>query len=274
MRSIMRRVIEFLRQHLLIILGLLALLAITAVLWSFPAWPLAALGVLRRHPLLSGALGGSLALLVLLSSLPKLKAEHPGLTLQERFTLENESRTTLAQIVVRMGGIYALERVGRGSKNDHWPIMEVLMAYVRENVPWPPKKDAQPMKGGKSPQNESPSTPNQSPPQLAVDIQAVLTVLGSRNYTYGYGAKQPLKLEKTDLRGANLKGAQPQGANLWKAQLQGANLSEVPLQQANPGKSSCKGGASGVPSYKERTSGKRSCRGQTSGEFNCKGQQA
>src|SRR3982751_6161439 len=32
---------------------------------------------------------------------------------------------------VRLGAIYALERIPRDSERDHWPIMEVLCAYVR-----------------------------------------------------------------------------------------------------------------------------------------------
>ncbi len=37
---------------------------------------------------------------------------------------------------VRLGGIYALERIARDSPRDHWTIMEVLTAYVRENARW------------------------------------------------------------------------------------------------------------------------------------------
>src|SRR5829696_5072486 len=38
---------------------------------------------------------------------------------------------------VRLGGIYALERIARDSPRDHWTIMEVLTAYIRRNAPWP-----------------------------------------------------------------------------------------------------------------------------------------
>ena len=34
----------------------------------------------------------------------------------------------------------ALERLSRDSQEDHWTIMEVLTAYVRDNAPWPPKR--------------------------------------------------------------------------------------------------------------------------------------
>src|SRR4051794_11504205 len=39
---------------------------------------------------------------------------------------------------VRLGGIYALERIARDSPRDHWTIMEVLTASVRQNAPWAP----------------------------------------------------------------------------------------------------------------------------------------
>src|SRR5205085_43814 len=38
-------------------------------------------------------------------------------------------------LAVRLGGIYALERIARDSPRDHWQIMEVLTAYVRQNAP-------------------------------------------------------------------------------------------------------------------------------------------
>jgi hypothetical protein len=39
-------------------------------------------------------------------------------------------------IEVRLGAIYALERIAFDSPRDHWTIMEVLTAYVRQNAPW------------------------------------------------------------------------------------------------------------------------------------------
>ncbi len=34
---------------------------------------------------------------------------------------------------IRLGGIYALERIANESQRDYWPIMEILTAYVRKN---------------------------------------------------------------------------------------------------------------------------------------------
>src|SRR6266702_335401 len=38
---------------------------------------------------------------------------------------------------VRLGGIYALERIASSSEVDRGPILEVLTAYVRGHSPWP-----------------------------------------------------------------------------------------------------------------------------------------
>ncbi len=46
----------------------------------------------------------------------------------------------MINLEVRLGGIYALERIARDSPKDHWTIMEVLTAYVRENSPPNPKR--------------------------------------------------------------------------------------------------------------------------------------
>ena len=47
---------------------------------------------------------------------------------------------------VRIGGIYALERVARDSAKDHPTVMEVLTAFIREHSrePWPPSDAGQP----------------------------------------------------------------------------------------------------------------------------------
>ena len=136
------------------------------------------------------------------------------------------------KLAMRLGGIYALERIARDSKKDHWSIMEVLTAYVRETAPWPPK-EAQPSKGNQFPREEPPTTQEQPPAKPATDIQAILTVLGRRTHTYGNGETLRLHLVRTDLRGASLWEAKLQGARFWGAQLQGADLTGVQLQGAD-----------------------------------------
>lgn len=36
----------------------------------------------------------------------------------------------------KLGGIFSLERIAKDSPNDHWTIMEILTAYVREKAPY------------------------------------------------------------------------------------------------------------------------------------------
>jgi Right handed beta helix region len=69
------------------------------------------------------------------------------------------------KLALRLGGIYALERIARESKRDYGPMMEILTAYVREHAPWPPSIS--------KPEGE----PDQEP-KTAADIEAILTVLG------------------------------------------------------------------------------------------------
>jgi hypothetical protein len=57
----------------------------------------------------------------------------------ERFTRAIEQLGD-DKIEIRLGGIYALERIAHESPEEHGPILEVLSAYVRENSPWPPRE--------------------------------------------------------------------------------------------------------------------------------------
>ncbi len=149
---------------------------------------------------------------------------------------------------VRLGGIYALERIARDSEKDHGPIMEVLTAYVRANAPWPPEdfteaREKQPWakerpggqtkkEGGSAPGKGEAEEPAEKIPKLDADIQAVLTVIGRRSPTFGKGESQPLDLSETDLREAYLWGAHLDGAFLWGAHLEGATLIEAHLEVA------------------------------------------
>ena len=45
----------------------------------------------------------------------------------------NGKTTTVPNLEVRLGAIYALERITRESERDYLPIMEVLCAYIRTN---------------------------------------------------------------------------------------------------------------------------------------------
>jgi hypothetical protein len=123
------------------------------------------------------------------------------------------------RLEIRLGGIYALERIARDSEKDHWPIMEVLTAYVREHAAW--KESSQPQQEQPSASEALPAgnaTQQQEPlshPTPDADIQAILTVIGRRTRWYGKGEDKRLDLHGTDLRRALLNDAHLEGVHLW-----------------------------------------------------------
>jgi uncharacterized protein YjbI with pentapeptide repeats len=147
---------------------------------------------------------------------------------------------------VRLGAVYALERIAYDSKRDHHPIMEALTSYVRAQAPYSRAEDielsaeTQAMMAKPEMQallQELSPEYKREQPKLSPEIQAILTILGRRN-----PANEPfgkwLNLSRSDLRGANLCGLSLQGAsctyaNLQRAQLLGAHLEEAVFAFAN-----------------------------------------
>ena len=117
---------------------------------------------------------------------------------------------------VRIGGIYALERIARDSARDHPTIMEVLAAFVREHSreQWP-----KPAEGGGGPPLRGPRP----------DVQAAVTVIGRRTVRHD---SQPVDLMGADLNGAHLVEANLNNANLRWVNLTGAFLSDANLSGA------------------------------------------
>ena len=125
---------------------------------------------------------------------------------------------------VRIGGIYALERVARDSARHHPAVMEVLTAFIREHShePWPP-----PDSGGREPERST-----------RPDVQAALTVVGRRDAQRDI---QPMNLTGTDLARADLHGANFTRADLGGADLTGADLHGADLTSANLGRADLTG---------------------------------
>ena len=115
------------------------------------------------------------------------------------------------KLEVRLGGIYALERIANESERDHWPIMEVLCTYVRVNAPRTERETTElPEKKRETVEHKQTATEEQHPP---ADIQAILTVLGRRERKYER-ADQHLDLSNSDLHGQNSTGRASEGVPL------------------------------------------------------------
>jgi uncharacterized protein YjbI with pentapeptide repeats len=102
------------------------------------------------------------------------------------------------KVVVRLGGIYALEGVMNNSDQYHQAVLEALCAFVREGAKLPTVPP-------------TPGSPIQGPP---TDIQAALTVIGRRSNGRGI----------VDLTKANISGAVLDHADLVDADLESTNL--------------------------------------------------
>jgi uncharacterized protein YjbI with pentapeptide repeats len=147
------------------------------------------------------------------------------------------------RLEIRLGGIYALERIARDSPTrDHGTVMEVLTAYVRENSPWPARNDRAPKDDSLRDSVTSEAAEQDSERELEVentphhfptDIQAILDVLRRRDEDrVPEPLRSPLDLQDVDLRGANLDEAHLEKALLRRANLDGASLVDANLQDA------------------------------------------
>lgn len=134
----------------------------------------------------------------------------------DRYTKAVESLGDDAEDV-RLGGIYALQRIMEDSPRDHPTIVNVLATYIRTHAIKPPKAS-----------KDVPS-----------DVQAALTVLADRDLTRD-DRSVVLRLRKTYLAGVEVKSSRfsklPMnlaGADLFGADLSGADLSDVDLSRAD-----------------------------------------
>lgn len=126
----------------------------------------------------------------------------------ERFTRAIDQLGS-GKMEIRLGAIYALERIANESDKDYWPIIEILTAYIRKNSPI-----------------NNPLVDIQN--KISLDIQAILTVISRRKYSAENGEPSFLHLYGTYLVGANLGGS-----NLDHAKFGNADLRDTFLRLAH-----------------------------------------
>src|SRR6266511_1547651 len=168
--------------------------------------------------------------------LARKQAQRSDERLREQITLAQEGQITerftraidqLGQpgpdrLDVRLGGIYALERIAHDSPTHRLAVFEIFTAFIRSHAPLPP-----PLPG----EHNANAHTNQVPllQSRAPDIQAALTIIGRRPT---HKNDPPLDLRQTDLREANLGGANLTRARLSGADLTGADLTAADLTEA------------------------------------------
>jgi len=222
----------YVRQHSMaavVLGGLSAVVAVSLALWLLPVWQTARLAGQNVSPekvfaaensartTLAQILAGLFVLAGGILAWWRVEVARQG-QVTERF-IRAIDQLGSDKLEIRLGGIYALERIARDSSRDHGPIMEILTAFVRENARW--EEPQQPEKG------QVVDGGQKAQPRLPADIQAILTVLGRRKLTYGHGDQRRIDLSTTNLDGADLRRA-----HLEKARLDGARLEEARLRDA------------------------------------------
>jgi uncharacterized protein YjbI with pentapeptide repeats len=148
----------------------------------------------------------------LLFTAQSLRATQSQIGLSEQGQLADRFGKAIEQlgsdkVDIRLGGIYALERLALDSTRDHPTVMEVLTAYVRHSAP---RLTCSQLESGDLSQLQL---------DVHATVQAAISVIRRRNIAFD---TRILDLANTCLRGADLSGA-----NLFVADLSGADLTDV-----------------------------------------------
>ena len=260
---------------------LLAIILIFSFLWFFPKWQVSKNGPgLTAKDLISAendtrrtwsqALGYFGGIILLFFAWKRIEVSQEG-QITDRFTRSIEHLGS-DDTEVRMGGIYALERIAKDSEKDHLVIVEILTAYIRERAAKniaesgaPNTKDTtdneqicknckeEKFKTSFQPANHTSIQPSISEGEAQTDsyrrcmdeaqtdesasppedIQAALSVIGRRKVFYENNSAFSLNLSRTDLAGANLQNGNFTDVNLEESNLQNSILINSKLDGAN-----------------------------------------
>jgi uncharacterized protein YjbI with pentapeptide repeats len=120
-----------------------------------------------------------------------------------------------ANAAVRLGGIYALERIAHDSQRDYTIVFEVLTAFVREHARCEPTTE---------------TTGSYEP--APADIQAILTTIGRRQPPYGAIEESPIFLAQVKLINLHLERANLTTGIFWDTRFDGSPLVEANLDGA------------------------------------------
>ena len=131
------------------------------------------------------------------------------------------------RLQVRIGGVYALERVALDSPRDHPAVMEVLADFIREHSreKWPPRA----LELAADDELELAPDDDWDTRTTRPDVQAAVTVIGRRNHRNDC---RPVNLNRADLTAADLTDAQLSDARLSDADLANAYLANADLGDA------------------------------------------
>jgi hypothetical protein len=213
--------------------ALAALVAIILAVWKLPSLLYGDVSKASADARLQAASGFRTALVAGLAGLAALGSLAMA-TRTYRLTQQGQitDRYTKAieqlgsdKLDVRLGGIFALERIADDSTRDRVTVTEVLTAFVRSHAPWPPSQPGQYVEN--APIKDIPLLGLRAP-----DVHAALTVLGRRQPPDASDPIALIILSHSDLRRADLFGAKLERVSLMGVQLEGSVLAGMQLRRA------------------------------------------
>jgi hypothetical protein len=187
-----------------------------------PDWP-------QRITAIVGVVSAMAALVAVLYTARSLETTRDG-QIADRYTkaIEQLGQSGPDKIDVRLGAVFALERIMRDSSVDHPAVVDVLSAFVRVHASRPT------VSPGPTADPSAEVDPIRDTP---VDIEAAVAVLGRRDPARDRkGGRIDLydtSLRFAALRGANLDGANLIGSDLAYAVLAGATLRASYLREVD-----------------------------------------
>jgi hypothetical protein len=202
------------------------LILCTALLWQVPKWEVASLRPNSPEPqvieaedkarsTLAQILGGAFIFVGLGFTWWRIEISRQG-QVTERFTQAVEQLGS-RELSVRVGAVYALERIAGESEKDRWSIISLLAAFVRDRCGVVTSVEADPV--GCS--------------RISSDSQTALSVLGRLLKDEDFDQKGwTIDLRSTDLRGVMLDDANLPGVMFTGSRLDGASLARANLRKA------------------------------------------
>lgn len=140
-------------------------------------------------------------------------------------------------IDVRLGGIYALWRLAKDSREEYGAVIDVLTAYVREHSPWPPPPEPlqRPSLTRLTLNLRSQRTRGSAPrpARAGLDVQAVMKMLQRRDRHEDQRHDVVVDLSSTNLCGISSERLLLADAHLSASQFFRATLIRADLQRAN-----------------------------------------
>lgn len=227
------------------VLLLLAIVSVIAFIWTIPQWLESPSESLTSQELSTFLFETRISLILTITAVAVLFGLYliyrRMIAIEKNIQITNEvqiadhfSRAVeqlgTYKLEIQLGGIFTLEKLASESEEDHWIIMEILTAYVRENSPFNDEYQNHNIANGRDSFKQR---------RLATNIQAILSVIGRRKWlNEEIEQNHFLNLRKSnlkyaDLRGAWLIGVNFRGTNLERANLMGANLAGAFLAESN-----------------------------------------